>query len=439
MHVCALMRASCMDMVLTVLLQMIDVVCLELVRWHRLKGQLGHWEQPGHYCMIQTIACLVHTLFYLSLSPPCPLSSNMQVDSRTLAVCLWPPSPLPGVPEPPSVDAICSGSVIILLNDAPGQQAGTATTLASGQPQAAPAAADAEPDPAVAALAAAAYGSKKEQANGTQSETGAAAPAAATGDNASTTLVAEAAVAGAGDAVFAPGSDSFGGPQPLPLPPAAADYADQSAAAMGHATGRQAGICSSRGCFLPQLKLYQDCPPRSLSASDLQYTLRWPKQLGLHCYPAAGEAGVDVSVAVTVPREAAWIASKARAASLRTPGCKAAVVATQAAMAVSGMMSSSRGALQQQGQEQQRQPGHGTTLWLQTIWNQQDCRVQCREGSFSLRHLQACLLPFVDWRLVHCWHVMVGGVGLGYVCHPSLTSMALCRSEAIVTEPCKDG
>ena len=318
----------------------------------------------------------------------------MQVDSSTLAVCLWPPSPLPGVPEPPSVDAIPSSSVTILLDDAPCQQAGTATTLASDT---APAASGTKEAPTRAA-------------NGSQSGTGAAAArAAATDGDASATPAAEAAIQGAGGGFCKAASNRFSKLHPPPAPPAAAG---QSAATMGHATSLQTIPLDRWGCFLPQ---YQYCPPRSLSASDLSHTLMLPKQLGLHCYPAADEVGVNVALAVTVPREAACIASEARAASLRTPGCKAAVVAaTQAAMAVAGMMSSSRGALQQQGQQQQR-PEHGTTLWLQTIWNQQDCRLHCRKGSFSLRHRGAHLIPFADWRLVHCWQVVVGGVGLGYV------------------------
>ena len=352
----------------------------------------------------------------------------MQIDSRTLAVCLWPPFTLPGVPEPPSVDAIGSGSVTILLDDAPGQQlAGTATTIASGTAPVAPAAADREAAPAVAP---AAPGSKKaptRAAHGSQSGTGAAAPPAATDDGSSTGPVPKAAVAGAGGTrVVAPAPNRFNEPQPPPPPPAAAHRADQSAATMGHARSRQTVMLSPRGCFFPQLKLYQHCPPRQLSSLDLSTTLdvlRLPQQLGLHCYPAAGEVGLEVSVAVTVPTEAACIASESQAAFLRTNGLKAAVVeGTHAAMAVAGALDSSRGALQQQGQQQQgqqqqQQQGHGAILWLHTIWNQKHCRLQWRGEKFYLRCLKACLLPFADWRLVHCWQVMVCWVGCGYVCH----------------------
>ena len=39
----------------------------------------------------------------------------MQVDSSTLAISLWPPSSLPGVPEPPTVSELASGSATVLL------------------------------------------------------------------------------------------------------------------------------------------------------------------------------------------------------------------------------------------------------------------------------------------------------------------------------------
>ena len=62
--------------------------------------------------------------------------NDVQVDNSTLAVSIWPPSHVPGVPEPPSQDEILSGAVTMLLvypPTQPGAAVGSAGAAAAAR------------------------------------------------------------------------------------------------------------------------------------------------------------------------------------------------------------------------------------------------------------------------------------------------------------------
>ena len=341
-------------------------------------------------------------LTYLKLTP-------VQVDDETLGISLWPPSPLPGVPEPPSVDAIGSGLVTILLDDAPGQQACTATATAIAMPnaQAAPAAADGQAATAVAAAAPGSTRAPAVAATGSQSGTGAAALRAPLRSHTSR-AAAIAAEAAAGAAIGQVGAGALASPDNY-------EKAARAAGAVAEAAAVMMSEWSVLGAFLPQLRMFQYCPAQPLRLGYNVLTV--PKRFSMLFNPEANHALAEVSLTVTVPREATWLAAEAQAAfdityGYHTAKSAAASAATQAAMAAADaahlQQGSSRGLLhQQQQQRQQRTQSRVQVLWPTA--SQRNCRLGFRDrwgGITQLKGLKKCLIPYHNWRLVHMWQVM---------------------------------